>query len=353
MEQLTLLFSFLLTLHLSVSGNFDCVIQMEETNFWFRPRSCQHNNLGIQFSGVASTTFTIVNKCGYTVWPGILSNAGVAPLSYTGFVLQTGQSKTISAPTSWGGRFWGRTQCAQDSTGKFTCLTGDCGSGKLECGGKGASPPATLAEFTLDGGGGLDFFDVSLVDGYNVPMLVVPQGGSGDNCTSTGCVTDLNGACPSELKVMSEDGREGVACKSACEAFGSPQYCCSGAYGNPNTCKPSSYSQIFKNACPRAYSYAYDDKTSTFTCASADYTITFCPSPNTRLDSFPYLPIAIFWIINQFIHGILSAKSPAWEIRITYNDMNVVRSILLVSAFSVAQLFVTKRHNNQYCLCYY
>ncbi|RZB70233.1 Thaumatin-like protein 1 isoform B [Glycine soja] len=249
---LSSLFSFLLTLHLSLSG-------------------------------VISTTFTLVNKCDYTVWPGILSNAGVPPLSTTGLVLQTGASTTIAAPASWGGRFWGRTLCSEDSTGKFSCVTGDCGSGKLECSGNGAAPPATLAEFTLDGAGGLDFFDVSLVDGYNVPMLVVPQGGSGEKCTATGCVGDLNGACPSELKVMGADGREGVvACKSACEAFNSPQYCCSGAYGTPDTCKPSAYSAIFKSACPRAYSYAYDDKTSTFTCASADYTITFCPSPTTR-----------------------------------------------------------------------
>ncbi|KAK7382947.1 hypothetical protein VNO78_28611 [Psophocarpus tetragonolobus] len=237
--------------------------------------------LHVSVSGVISTTFTLVNKCDYTVWPGILSNAGVPPLSTTGFVLQSGDSSTITAPTSWGGRFWGRTLCSQDSTGKFSCVTGDCGSGKLECSGNGATPPATLAEFTLDGAGGLDFFDVSLVDGYNVPMLVVPQGGSGEKCTATGCVGDLNGACPSELKVTSADGRESVACKSACEAFNSPQYCCRGAYGTPDTCKPSSYSQIFKNACPRAYSYAYDDKTSTFTCASADYSITFCPSPTT------------------------------------------------------------------------
>ncbi|GAV56748.1 Thaumatin domain-containing protein [Cephalotus follicularis] len=232
-------------------------------------------------SGVHSTTFTIVNKCEYTVWPGILSNAGVPTLSPTGFVLQNGESKTITAPTSWGGRFWGRTKCTQDSTGKFSCETGDCGSGKVECSGTGAVPPATLAEFTLDGSGGLDFFDVSLVDGYNLPMLVVPQGGTGDNCTYTGCVVDLNAACPSDLKVMSDDGSEDVACKSACEAFQQPQYCCSGAYASPDTCKPSSYSEIFKTACPRAYSYAYDDKTSTFTCANADYSITFCPSPNT------------------------------------------------------------------------
>ncbi|GLT91989.1 hypothetical protein SLE2022_098480 [Rubroshorea leprosula] len=231
-------------------------------------------------SAVLATTFTLVNKCEYTVWPGILSNPGVAPISTTGFALQKGETKTINAPASWAGRFWGRTLCSQDSNGKFSCVTGDCGSGKLECSGSGAVPPATLAEFTLDGAGGMDFFDVSLVDGYNLPMLIAPQGGTGTNCTSTGCVTDVNGQCPSELKVTSEDGAEGVACKSACEAFQQPQYCCRGAYGSPQTCKPSSYSQIFKKACPQAYSYAYDDKSSTFTCAHADYLIAFCPSPN-------------------------------------------------------------------------
>ncbi len=232
----------------------------------------------------SAATFTLQNKCDYTVWPGILSNAGIAPLSTTGFALQKGESKEIKVPSSWGGRFWGRTHCGEDSTGKFTCVTGDCGSGKLECVGGGAAPPATLAEFTLDGSGGMDFFDVSLVDGYNLPMVVVPQGGSGPNCTNTGCVVDLNGACPSDLRVTSTGG-EGVACKSACEAFGDAQYCCSGAYGSPDTCKPSTYSQIFKTACPRAYSYAYDDKTSTFTCAGADYLIQFCPSPNTSKKS--------------------------------------------------------------------
>ncbi|CAD5313230.1 unnamed protein product [Arabidopsis thaliana] len=235
-----------------------------------------------------SRSFTFSNKCDYTVWPGILSNAGVSPLPTTGFVLLKGETRTINAPSSWGGRFWGRTLCSTDSDGKFSCATGDCGSGKLECSGAGAAPPATLAEFTLDGSGGLDFYDVSLVDGYNVQMLVVPQGGSGQNCSSTGCVVDLNGSCPSELRVNSVDGKEAVAmaCKSACEAFRQPEYCCSGAFGSPDTCKPSTYSRIFKSACPRAYSYAYDDKSSTFTCAkSPNYVITFCPSPNTSLKS--------------------------------------------------------------------
>ncbi|XP_057809434.1 thaumatin-like protein 1b [Salvia miltiorrhiza] len=228
-----------------------------------------------------SATFTLVNQCPYTVWPGILSGAGTQPLSTTGFALSSGDSLPVSVPPSWSGRIWGRTLCSQDSTtGKFTCATADCGSGAVECSGAGAVPPATLAEFTLNGAGGLDFYDVSLVDGYNLPMLVVPQGG---NCSSTGCVGDLNESCPSELKVVSgasTSGGECVACRSACEAFGDPKYCCSGAYATPDTCGPTQYSQVFKNACPRAYSYAYDDQSSTFTCASADYIITFCPTPS-------------------------------------------------------------------------
>ncbi|KAJ4847324.1 hypothetical protein Tsubulata_037253 [Turnera subulata] len=240
-------------------------------------------------TGAYAATFTITNKCSYPVWPGILSNAGTQQLPTTGFALQPGESNTLPIPTSWSGRLWGRSLCSQDpTTGKFTCLTGDCGSSTVECSGGGAAPPATLAEFTLNGAGGLDFYDVSLVDGYNLPMLIAPQGaGAGGNCTVTGCVAELNNACPNELKVTdsSSGNGEGMACKSACEAFGDPQYCCSGAYATPDTCKPSAYSQFFKNACPRAYSYAYDDGTSTFTCAGADYLITFCPSPTTSVKS--------------------------------------------------------------------
>lgn len=80
--------------------------------------------------------------------------------------------------------------------------------------------------------------------------------------------------------VGGEQGSEGgvVACKSACEAFGLDQYCCSGEFANPTTCQPSIYSTIFKRACPRAYSYAYDDGTSTFTCKAYNYAIIFCPN---------------------------------------------------------------------------
>ncbi|KAF6174342.1 hypothetical protein GIB67_040835 [Kingdonia uniflora] len=228
--------------------------------------------------GVTGATFTFINSCEYTVWPGILDSAGSPKLQTTGFQLIQGNSLSFQAPTGWSGRFWARTGCNFDGSGQGTCKTADCGSGQVECNGSGAAPPATLAEFTL-GSGSQDFYDVSLVDGYNLPMVIEVSGGSGA-CGTTGCVTDLNQRCPAELKVGNGD-----ACRSACEAFGSPEYCCSGAFNSPATCRPSVYSETFKSACPRSYSYAYDDATSTFTCTGADYTITFCPYSNSQKSS--------------------------------------------------------------------
>jgi len=39
-----------------------------------------------------------------------------------------------------------------------------------------------LAEFTLSGDGGKDYYYISLVDGFNIPISVTPQGGS-PGCT--------------------------------------------------------------------------------------------------------------------------------------------------------------------------
>ncbi|MBA0624102.1 hypothetical protein Godav_009502 [Gossypium davidsonii] len=162
-----------------------------------------------------------------------------------------------------------------DNSGSGKCVTGDCG-GVLKCTGGGA-PPVSLVEFTIAGGGSgdKDFYDVSLVDGYNVALGVRATGGSGD-CQYAGCVSDLNSNCPPELQVI--DSGSVVACKSACAAFNSPEFCCTGDHATPQTCSPTQYSVMFKNACPTAYSYAYDDASSTRTCSGSDYLITFCPT---------------------------------------------------------------------------
>ncbi|KAF5473709.1 hypothetical protein F2P56_005680 [Juglans regia] len=226
------------------------------------------------FSRAHSVAFTIKNNCPYTIWPGTLAGGG-PQLSSTGFQLDSGASLTLDVQPKWSGRMWARSHCS-NTNGKFTCGTADCGSGQITCNGAGGIPPASLAEFTLADNGGQDFYDISLVDGFNLPVSITPQGGS-VGCQSTSCPKDVNQVCPPELAVKGSNG-EVIACKSACEAFNQPQYCCSGDYGVPERCPPTKYSKIFKDQCPQAYSYAYDDKTSTFTCTGgANYLITFCP----------------------------------------------------------------------------
>ncbi|XP_056160735.1 thaumatin-like protein 1b isoform X2 [Syzygium oleosum] len=296
--------------------------------------------LALSLLSVHSTSFKIVNKCRRTVWPGLLSGANTAQPATTGFALPSGASRTVPLPRSWSGRIWGRTLCGRDSEGGFACVTGDCGSGKVECAGGGAKPPATLAEFTLNGAGGLDFYDVSLVDGYNLPMLVVARGGKGGGCSATGCLVDLNGACPAQLKVATGNGTgRGVACRSACEAFGDPQYCCSGAYSTPDTCQPSAFSLFFKHACPRSYSYAYDDKTSTYTCAGADYMIIFCPLPYTsqkvlsaRKESAQLLPLVnktTMYIMSKYASG--ASFSGLMQVQFAWGfAISVLTSVMLL-----------------------
>ncbi|KAK9271449.1 hypothetical protein L1049_027040 [Liquidambar formosana] len=215
--------------------------------------------------------FTIINDCKEIIWPAIFPGEN---FNGGGFALKPSQSIVLTAPVGWSGRIWGRSGCKFDKNGNGTCETGSCGT-SLKCGGEGSgATPASLAEFTL---ANLDFYDVSLVDGFNLPIAVKPINGKG-NCSVAGCDSDLRSSCPSELAVKM-NGKV-VACRSACDVFNTDEYCCKGVYGNPTTCRPTYYSKKFKQACPTAYSYAYDDPTSIFTCSGTDYVITFCSSRN-------------------------------------------------------------------------
>lgn len=133
-------------------------------------------------------TFVITNSCPFTIWPATLSGSGTPPLPTTGFQLDSGQSITIPSTPGWSGRMWARTGCTFDVTGSGSCQTGDCG-GRLECNGIGATPPASLFEITLGVGELKDFYDVSIVDGYNLPLAAAPRHGG---CNATGCIQDIN-----------------------------------------------------------------------------------------------------------------------------------------------------------------
>ncbi|KAJ6412706.1 hypothetical protein OIU84_005702 [Salix udensis] len=215
----------------------------------------------------SARVFTINNYCKETVWPGIFPGEN---FNGGGFELKSGQSIVINAPVGWSGRIWGRTGCNFGKDGNGSCQTGACGS-FLKCRASGETP-ASLAEFTLST---LDFYDVSLVDGFNLPITVTPINGKG-NCSVAGCDADLRDTCPSELAVKSKG--KVISCRSACDVFNTDEYCCRGVYGNPVVCQPTYYSKKFKEACPTAYSYAYDDPTSISTCSGTDYGISFCLS---------------------------------------------------------------------------
>jgi len=257
-------------------------------------------------AGANSAVFTLINKCSYAVWPAALTTSTNTTLSTTGLILKSGKTSIVTAPDTWSGHFWGRTDCNIDSvTGKFSCVTGNCRSGKLACNGKGPEQPTTLAQFSLSGEGGLDFYNVSVVDGFNVPILVVPVGGSGENCSSTGCPVDLNNECPTDLRVYNKS--KVVACQGACSALKLKLFCCVGKYSSPETCQLSSYSLVFKRACPDAYSYPYDYGTKTFSCSSENYDIIFCPfsKKKTLLDHTLFRPFVILISVSVVIGFVI------------------------------------------------
>ncbi|KAE9605876.1 hypothetical protein Lal_00024933 [Lupinus albus] len=223
----------------------------------------------------SARVFTIVNYCRETIWPAVIPGDN---FNGGGFVLKPGQSSVFTAPVGWSGRIWARTGCNFDKSGNGNCQTGSCGT-SLKCAGAGKTP-ASLAEFTL---AQLDFYDVSLVDGFNVPISIKPLHGKG-NCTTAGCDSDLRTTCPKELSLKAND--KTVGCRSACDVFNTDEYCCRGNYGNPSTCRPTFYSKKFKDACPTSYSYAYDDPTSICTCQGTDYIIAFCASRKKQVCTY-------------------------------------------------------------------
>ena len=60
-------------------------------------------------------------------------------------------------------------------------------------------PPVSLAEWTLGINGNPDFYDVSLVDGSNLPMTITSNKG----CPTASCPVDLNPPCEQSLAFKS------------------------------------------------------------------------------------------------------------------------------------------------------
>jgi beta-mannosidase len=174
--------------------------------------------------------------------------------------------------------------------------------------------PVSLAEFTLDAGDGHTYYDISLVDGYNVPMAIVlqplenvtlddiPPNLTNPSCQGTSGLLAAQGYnpypeypdflrtntsyplpfekdvdenkisrwCPWDLQQSPPDKPgDGVypypddniqrpsfnPCFSACAKNNKPEDCCTGEYNSPSKCRPGDYSKNVKEVCPDAYSF--------------------------------------------------------------------------------------------------
>jgi hypothetical protein len=118
----------------------------------------------------------------------------------------------------------------------------------------GGAGNATLAEFTLNHGG-IDYYDVSIVDAFSVPMAIRPIGR--DSCPVASCLYDLISACPASGKLI----RNGVTI--ACSKKGDRD--------NPN----NPVAKLVAQKCPDAYSWSRSQGTKGCN-GSKDFSVMFC-----------------------------------------------------------------------------
>nr|ACG39316.1 pathogenesis-related protein 5 precursor [Zea mays] len=190
-----------------------------------------------QPSPVMSTTttnLTLHNLCPYPVWPLVTANAGNPSIPTdadgepAGRLDGNGEGLATLAfpPGAWSGRVVARTGCtggddndeadAYDPllpTPPLRCTTGD-------------APPVTVAQVSVGGTGGAAAYSVSLVDGFNVAVVVTPHGmppeGTGPRrrCPTLGCAVDLGAECPHRAPARPEEGaapaRPRRRCSSTC-----------------------------------------------------------------------------------------------------------------------------------------
>ncbi|GKE61212.1 thaumatin-like protein, partial [Tanacetum coccineum] len=150
----------------------------------------------------------LVNNCRESIWPGLQGGAGHLSPKDRGFRLGEAEEVVINVPDKWSGRIWARQGTSDEL-------------------------PAIVVEMTFGSSSSpLHFYDVSLVDGFNIPVTMSAVGG-GVGCGRAVCEVNLNVCCPSALEV--KVGGQVVGCKSACLATASPKYCCKGEYANPKT----------------------------------------------------------------------------------------------------------------------
>lgn len=179
---------------------------------------CDAKNL---FAASLNHEITFKNNCEQTIWVGQAGTSG------DGWEMK-GKSQVIkNIPLGFSGRWWPRTGCSFDpqtnkcpSEGINCCDTGGCLSEQKYFGLKcitGGEAPVSLFEVTFDAPspfGLYDTLDLSLVDGFTVPMLMEPKKGTYNDTPDPGMDPSKwckakgwtkNPTCPASLKDPNKD----------------------------------------------------------------------------------------------------------------------------------------------------
>jgi hypothetical protein len=186
-------------------------------------------------------------------------------------------------------------ECATEFRAKGTRVWGEtnCQTGTCDKGWK------TLAELNLQPTD--DWYDLSHVDGANLPLGMYPvkgtftpyTGNEDCRCRSRECRVDIkNTTCKPANQVKNGSGQV-TSCNAQCAVASTadkPYACCQGVANVPQVCLATTASiqvdyQMFRFPCPEAYSYAYDEANEVdaqyVLCkcggGKVDYDFVFCP----------------------------------------------------------------------------
>lgn len=221
--------------------------------------------------GPGERCLRIVNECAEPVWAGASGESEPADALAAVGVLAPGECVAVAFSAITGGRAWGRFGCVDD-----VCET-DGGAGR-----------GTLVQFTL-AAAGTDVYDVSLVDGFDRPMAMVPVGDDARVCEAASCAADLRAVCPEGLVEPDAPG-EPAWCRSICRACAMCEACtdCAAIDGTCDTCaavsdvcctglgcESNEITELWHSLCPDAITVAGEPS---FVCdRRTDFDVVFCP----------------------------------------------------------------------------
>ncbi len=227
----------------------------------------------------STRTITINNNCSDTIHVGAfpsVTSVLVGPTAVTtlgGWTMASGDTATVTVPNNWNsGRFWARTGCnfATGTTPVICptpgpgntppancCDTGGCFNSDnnygLNCAQSGG-PPATLAEFTFTPGA-QDNYDVSMVDGGNISVDILPDPSTYDCSTDQNCI--FTGTLPNGKTTCTQDsdcwalfgfGYQ-FKCDTTLQQCVNPYRCGSPGCSDTNGCAPDGITQSLLAGC--------------------------------------------------------------------------------------------------------